>query len=81
MSKIIRITEDAYKKLAQIAVEARLSKQVVIEQALEAMMRDNFFKKANAAYEALKKDPVAWQEELQEREEWEAFNDNLEDQQ
>lgn len=79
MSKIIRITENAYKKLAQLAVESSLSKQIVIEQALEVMMRDNFFKKANAAYEDLKKDPKAWQEELQERAEWEAFNDDFED--
>ncbi len=53
---------------------AEIKKEVQLEaKALEDIKRRNFFNKANAAYEALKSDPIAWQEELQERAEWEGF--------
>lgn len=79
MSKIIRITDDSYDKLDKLATETGASKQLLIDQAIEGLIRKNFFKRADRAYEALKKNPKEWQEELQERAEWESFNDNPED--
>lgn len=52
-----------------------LTKQATLNKTLKAKRRDDFFKEVNAAYDALKNDPIAWQEELRERAEWESFND------
>lgn len=43
------------------------------------MIINEQIEQANKAYEALKADPVAWQEELDERAEWEGFDDIPED--
>ncbi|HEX8696305.1 MAG TPA: hypothetical protein VF746_28055 [Longimicrobium sp.] len=46
----------------------------------EAERRRRFFAEVNAAYDALRADPAAWEEELAERRVWEAtLMDGLED--
>lgn len=39
----------------------------VLAKALEAYRRDQFLRSTNTAYKALRSDPVAWAEELEER--------------
>lgn len=80
MSKLIRISESAFEKLRQLEEASGKSKQTIIENILEKAMRENLLKKGNEAYERLRQDPKAWQEELEERQAWEqANNDGLED--
>ncbi len=71
MVKMIRITEDAYDKLKQLEQETGTSKQAIIDQALEQMARERFLKRVNQEYEDLKSRPEEWQEELEDRAEWE----------
>lgn len=80
MSKLIRISDSAFEKLQKLEQETGESKQEIIEKQLEKRMRENLLKKGNEAYERLKKNPKAWQEELEERAVWQqADNDGLED--
>ncbi len=80
MSKIIRISKNAYERLNQLEEDMGASKQSIIEKALDRLARENLLKKANEAYEALRSDPEAWAEELRERGEWDVtLLDGLED--
>ncbi len=80
MSKIIRISQAAYEKLNQLEGELGMSKQSVIEKALDRLVRENLLKKSNEAYLALRKDPQALAEELEERSIWDsAVADGLEE--
>lgn len=52
---------------------------VVMDKALKLYEERLFWERTNQAYAALKADPKAWEEELQERTEWEAtIGDGLE---
>jgi predicted CopG family antitoxin len=80
MSKILRVSDEAYSKLTQITKNTGLSNQDVIDKALENLERETFLKQANEAYAAMKKDPKQWQEHLEEIAVWEAtLADGLED--
>jgi predicted transcriptional regulator len=80
MSKILRVSDEAYSKLTQITKNTGLSNQDVIDKALENLERETFLKQANEAYAAMKKDPKQWQEHLEEIAVWEAtLSDGLED--
>lgn len=70
MSKIIRITENAYDTLDKLAAETGSSKQLIIDKALENLARKHFLLKTNKAYQALKNNPKEWAEMLEERAEW-----------
>jgi hypothetical protein len=45
--------------------------QAVLDKALERYRRERFLRAANADFEALRKHPKAWKEELRERKLWE----------
>ena len=52
----------------------------LLERAVELLEQDRFLDAANAAFAALRADPVAWEAELQERRIWEGtLADGLED--
>ena len=69
----------AVDKLNTLEADMGISKQLIIEKSLDRLIRENLLRKANAAYETLRNDPQAWQEEIQEREEWEVtLTDGLE---
>ncbi len=75
----MRINIDTYDKLSQLAQDLGISKQRILDQALEKLRREKLFEKANKAYEAIQKDPKAWQEELDERALWDTtLSDGLE---
>lgn len=51
-----------------------------MERALDRLKREDLLKRANEAFEALRRDPVAWKKELEEQKEWDiTLNDGLED--
>jgi len=80
MTKIVRISKNAYDKLNKLEVETGATKQAIIEQALDKLMRENLIERANKAYARLRSNPQAWQEELEERADWEStIADGLED--
>lgn len=65
MTKTIRISEDAYKKLLRLEKIKKSSKQEVIDRALENLIREDLFARANEAYLAYDT------EDKREQEEWE----------
>jgi hypothetical protein len=56
------------------------SKQKIIERALDRLERESLLKRANEAFEAIRSNPEAWKEELEEQKEWDiTLNDGLEE--
>ncbi len=70
--KMIRLTDEANNHLDELAQDSGQSKQDLMVQAIKMLAADYFFKKADAAYARLKKDPKAWKQELEERKLWES---------
>lgn len=80
MTKMMRITQVTADNLTQLAEMSGMSKQSILERAVDAFLRDQFLKKANEDYARIKADPELWALELKEREEWDAtLMDGLED--
>jgi DNA-binding transcriptional regulator YhcF (GntR family) len=80
MSKILRISDEAYSKLHQITKNTGLSNQEVIDKALQNLERETILKQANEAYAAMKKDQKQWQEHQEELVLWETtLEDGLKD--
>ena len=67
----VRISPSAHQSLRRLAEEEQQSMQSVLDRAIERYRREKFLRAANADFEALKRDPKAWREELRERELWE----------
>jgi hypothetical protein len=44
--------------------------QAIVDRALEEMWRKDFWKRTNAAFAALRRDPDAWKSEQEERSAW-----------
>ena len=69
-STTIRINPKAHIMLQRIAKQSGESMQASLAKAIELYRRQIFLQKANVAFDALREDPKAWQEELKERENW-----------
>ncbi len=69
-SATVRINPNAHTMLRRIAKQSKEPMQSTLTKAIELYCREKFLQKANAAFDALRKDPKAWQEELKEREDW-----------
>jgi predicted transcriptional regulator len=67
---MIRVRGDIHALLQRLAEEDGISMQDVLGRALEEYRRARLFELADAAYEALRADPEAWQQELEERAGW-----------
>jgi predicted transcriptional regulator len=79
-STTVRVSEQTHELLRQLAEATGEPLQKVLERAVENYRREQFFAEFNAAYERLRADPVAWEEELAERAEWDAtLADGLDD--
>ncbi len=68
----VRISEETRTKLREIAAQTGQPMQKILEQAIEEYRRRRFLDDVNRAYEALRNDPTAWAEELEERAAWDA---------
>lgn len=76
----VRIGKEAHEVLRELASQTGESMPTVLAKALEEYRRKRFWEEANAAWAALRADPQAWQEELEERALWDAtLMDGLED--
>lgn len=79
MTTTIRVSRNTRDTLHQLARDAGVPIQTIIDQALEQYRRQHMLNTANAAYAALRADPQAWQEAEAEQEVWDdTLNDGLE---
>ena len=69
-SLTVRIGEESYKALREIAARSGESMQVVLAKAIEEYRRKSFLENANAAFANLCKDAKAWHREQKERAAW-----------
>lgn len=69
-STTVRINPVAHTALRRIAKQSGESMQSSLAKAIELYRRQIFLQKANAAFAAIRKDAIAWQEELRERKDW-----------
>ncbi len=67
----VRVSKQTHQQLTELAKENGLSMQTVLDRAVEAYRRQSFLEALNADFAALRQDPQAWQEELEERKLWE----------
>lgn len=68
----VRISSHAQRTLQQLSKATGRSQTALLEEAVEELRRKRIFEEANRAFAALKADPKAWAEELEERKAWEA---------
>jgi predicted kinase len=69
---LVRVREDVRATLQQLAQEESVSMQEILARAVEEYRRARIFERAHEAYAALRADPEAWKQELEERRAWEA---------
>ena len=75
----VRVRPDTRAKLQELAKESGQSVADVVDAAIDAYRRRRFLLGLAADFAALRSDPQAWSQELQERAEWEVtLGDNLE---
>lgn len=70
-STSVRVTEETWSMIKDLAAKTNTSMQDVIQQAIEDYRRKKILEETNQAFLRLKNNPEAWQDELQERKEWE----------
>jgi predicted transcriptional regulator len=76
----VELSVDAYARLRELAKNEGRSAAELLDQAINELWRARLLARANEAYAALRNDPVAWQEELDERRFWDCtLMDGLED--
>jgi predicted transcriptional regulator len=79
-STTVRVSTETHELLRKLAEATGEPLQRVLERAVENYRREQFFAELDTAYERLQADPVAWEEELAERAEWEVtLADGLDD--
>lgn len=66
----IKISSYSHKILQEIADKYGDKLENIVEKAIEDYRRKLFLEKANQAFAALRNNPQAWQEELEERSAW-----------
>jgi hypothetical protein len=71
-NRSIPISETSHQILKELAEQTGQSMTDVLDKALDAYRRKLFFEQLNAGYAALRADPQAWAEELEERKLWDA---------
>ena len=69
-SKTVRIDQETWGVLKELAELLGEPMQKVLAGAIEAHRRQLVLEKSNAAFAALRADPGAWQEEQAERRAW-----------
>ncbi len=80
MTKMVRASDETLDRLRRLREVTGESTADLLERAVELLEQDRFLDAANAAFAALRADPVAWEAELQERRIWEGtLADGLED--
>ena len=76
----VRIKDSTHKILRELAELSNESLQAILIKAVEQYRRQKFFEEADSAYAALRSDPKAWKDELEDRALWDTtLMDDLED--
>lgn len=77
---MLRMSEGSHRTLKSLSEQAGESMQATLDRILEAHRRESMLQEANRAFAALRADPKAWAEELEERKLWEStLADGLDD--
>lgn len=71
-AQTVRISETSHRILKTMAEQTGQSMMDVLDRALEAYRRKQFFDQMNAGYAELQAEPEAWAEHLAERKAWDA---------
>lgn len=67
----LRVSKETHEKLRELARNEGVSMQRILEKALGEYEKTQFFDALAADFAALRSDPEAWAEELEERRLWE----------
>jgi predicted transcriptional regulator len=68
----VRIPEETHRSLREIAASTGETMPQILRQAVEELRRHRFLQGLAADFAALREDREAWQEEIDERAEWDA---------
>lgn len=68
----VRIDKKTSAVLSHLAKETGKAKKEIIAQAIERARRERILEAANRGFAALKADPAAWAEELEEQRVWDS---------
>lgn len=67
---MIRVSAETHHKAQRLAEQRGDPMSDVVAAAVDRLWREELLEATNAAYAALRGDPKAWQQELEERELW-----------
>jgi hypothetical protein len=70
----VRIGLETHEQLRDLAERREEAMQETVSVAIERLAREQFFKELDEDYARLRVDPILWQQELEEREEWQSFD-------
>ncbi len=71
-NSMVRVSAESNRRLREIAAEDKTTLQSVLDSAVKEYYRTWFFHRADAAYDALRKNEAAWGQEMAERTAWDA---------
>ena len=76
----VRIHEDTHRSLKEMAQQTGEAMADILARALKDYRRQSFLRGLAEDFAALRNDPDAWDEEMRERQAWEAtLGDDLEE--
>lgn len=76
----ITINKNTHEVLLNLSKQSGDNLQTLLDKAVEQYRRQLFLLQANQAFAALRKDELLWQDELNERQEWEqTLSDGIDD--
>lgn len=70
----MRIEVETHGKLRDLAERRNEPMQETLSAAVDRLFRDQFFDELDEDYAALRRNPELWQQELEERAEWQGFD-------
>lgn len=80
-SQTVRISPRAHRSLKELCELTGQAMPAILDRAIEEYRRRQFLEGLSADFAALRQDPKVWQQELDERAEWDAtLSDGLEEQ-
>jgi hypothetical protein len=76
---MVRVSSETREVIRALSAETGDSMNGVVDKAIEAYRRRVLLDRANEGFAALREDPEAWREELEERAAWDVtLSDGLE---
>jgi predicted DNA-binding protein len=70
-TQTVRISTEDHAALSELARNSGKPMSAVLSEAIQELQRSRLLRETNEAYQRLKQDPGAWEEELRERHIWE----------